>query len=74
MFIELKEKTYNELIDLLKSLEKFELIKSLEKGADDDFVPPVVNKKEIYSDDEGSAEEESLSGVTIDKNGFWSLR
>jgi|DEB0MinimDraft_10_1074344.scaffolds.fasta_scaffold04107_7 hypothetical protein len=74
MFIELKKKTYNELIDLLKSLEKFELIKSLENGADDDYVPPVVNKKEIYSEDEGSAEEESLSGVTIDKNGFWSLK
>jgi len=74
MFIELKKKTYNELIDLLKSLEKFELIKSLENGADDDYVPPVVNKKEIYSEDEGSAEEESLSGVTIDKNGLLSRK
>ena len=76
MFIEIRKDKYNELITLLKSLEKFELIKALEKGADDDYIPPPITKKEIYSDDEGSAtsEELDISSVIIDANGFWSLK
>ena len=75
MFIEITKDNYNELIALLKSLEKFELIKALEKGADEDYYPSAKKKKEIYSEDEGSAtsEELDMSDVIIDKEGFWSL-
>ena len=40
---------------------------------DEDYVPPKSVKKEMYSESEGSAEEEEYTYCTEDEEGFSSL-
>ena len=40
---------------------------------DEDYVPPKSVKKEMYSESEGSAEEEEYTYTTEDEEGFLSL-
>lgn len=72
--IELKKNVYVEILQLLESLEKNDLVEALVEGYDPDYTFPMRKpKKEPLSEDEGSATEEDVS-YTIDSEGFWSLK
>jgi hypothetical protein len=72
--IELSKTKYIEILELLKSLEKMDLVEALVEGYDPDYTFPIRKpKKEPLSEDEGSATEEDVS-YTIDSEGFWSLK
>ena len=74
MYIEIDKKILEEIIELLTSLEKKSLVSALNDAIDEDYSPPVICKKEFYSEDEGSATDEELCGVSVDYKGFWSLK
>ena len=72
--IEVSKKHYIEILELLKSLEKVELVEAMVEGYDPEYTFPIRKpKKEPLSDDEGSAPDEDVS-YTIDSEGFWSLK
>ena len=73
--IELQKTDYVQIIELLQSLEKTELVKAMSDGYDEEYTFPIRNpKKEPLSEDEGSASEEDVSGVLVDSEGFFSLK
>jgi len=73
--IELHKTDYVQIIELLKSLEKTELIQAMTDGYDEEYKFPMrAPKKEPLSEDEGSACEEDVSGAVMDSDGFWSLK
>jgi len=74
MYIEIDKKVIDEIIEILTSLEKKTLVSALNDAIDEDYSPPVICKKEFYSEDEGSATDEDLCGVSVDEDGFWSLK
>jgi hypothetical protein len=69
----LSKKILKEICDILKSEGRDDLIAILEDNNDHDYVPPKNLKLEYYSDDEGSATDESVS-FEVDDEGFMSLR
>jgi len=72
--IELKKNVYVEILELLKSLKKMDLVEAMVEGYDPEWKFPIRKpKKEPLSEDEGSAPDEDLS-YTIDEEGFWSLK
>ena len=76
MFVEIKKQYYNEILSLLKYMNKDHLVKALEQGSDSDYKPPLKITDDPYSSSEGSAEEEDvdMGDVHIDTSGFWSLK
>ena len=62
----------DEIISILAMVGRPDLIDALED--DEDYKPPLRVKKEILSDTEGSAEEESDYEVEVDEKGFQSLK
>ena len=68
----------NKIIKILREFDERDLITKLrihfEEILDEDYVPPKkIIKKEYYSDSEGSAEEEDITYITEDEQGFLSL-
>tara|TARA_R110001592_G_scaffold88473_1_gene260550 strand:+ start:243 stop:473 length:231 start_codon:yes stop_codon:yes gene_type:complete len=73
--IELHKTDYVQIIELLKSLEKTELVQAMTDGYDEEYTFPMRKpKNEPLSEDEGSASEEDVSGAVVDADGFWSLK
>ena len=76
MFVEIKKQYYDEILSLMKYMNKDHLVLALERGKDSDYKPPLKINDDAYSSSEGSAEEEDLDmgDVHIDTSGFWSLK
>jgi hypothetical protein len=69
--MKIDEEYLEEIISILAMHGRPDLIEILR---DDDYRPPLRVKKEILSDTEGSAEEESDYEVEVDEKGFQSLK
>jgi len=69
----LSGKVLDEICKILKSEGRDDLIAILVDANDADYEPPKYVKKEYYSDDEGSAVDESFD-VEEDEEGFLSLK
>ncbi len=63
----------DEICKILKSEGRDDLVAILVDDNDLDYVPPKYRKQEFYSDDEGSATDESYD-VEEDEEGFLSLK
>lgn len=65
-----------EIISILAKNGRPDLIKVLRQSRDDDYKPPQKKIKEYYEYYEGDGEDEKYdhSDVSIDANGFWSLK
>jgi len=75
--IEIPFDYYNELVTILRSTGRVDLIDIIKKGRDDNYRPTKKRKKELYSEEEGSAEEEAYyfgSSTDVDPAGFLSLK
>ncbi len=70
--IDLTQKQYDKLIKFLNDNNGTHIIKVIEKGRDDDYVPPSKEILDKYDYFEGSASEEDGEFV-IDESGFASL-
>ena len=70
--IDLTQKQYDKLIKFLNDNNGTHIIKVIQKGRDDDYVPPSKEKIDKYDYCEGSASEEDGEFV-IDESGFASL-
>ena len=72
---DLTQKQYDTLMKFLDDNNGSHIIKLLKKSRDDDYTPPPRSTKKIdrYDYCEGSAEEEALE-VSVDSEGFSSLK
>lgn len=70
---DLTQKQYEKLIQFLNDNNGKHIIKILEKGRDDEYIPPSKEKIDKYDYTEGSASEEELM-FEVDDSGFFSLR
>ena len=70
--MKIDEEYLEEIISILAMVGRPDLIDALED--DEDYTPPLRVKKEILSDTEGSAEEESDYDYEVDEEGFHSLK
>jgi len=70
------QSTFDEIISILAKNGRPDLISECVEHIkiDNDYKPPTFIKREKYSDDEGSAEEESDYSVEEDEDGFQSLK
>jgi len=70
-------KDVKEIIKVLRDNNKKDLVTKLqihfEELLDDDYSPPMIVKREKYSDTEGSAEEEEEYCFQTDEHGLLSL-
>ena len=71
MKIDVDEEYLEEIISILAMHGRPDLISVLK---DTEYKPPKKIKKEVLSDDEGSAASESDYEVEIDEDGFHSLK
>lgn len=71
ILIEINEESYEEIVSILAKNGRPDLISELR---DTEYKPPIRVRKEILSDTEGSAEEESDYEVEVDSEGFLSLK
>ena len=69
--MKIDEDELEEIISILAMHGRPDLIEILR---DDDYRPPLRMRKEILSETEGSAEEESDYDVEVDEEGFHSLK
>lgn len=69
----LSEKVLIEICEILKTEGRDDLVAILVDDNDVDYVPPKKIKYEFYSDDEGSATDESYD-FEVDANGFHSIK
>lgn len=69
----LDRESLREIIQILKEHKRKDLIEILQDACDEDYIPPRRIKRDIYSDDSGSAEEEEEYAVSVDADGFWSI-
>jgi len=69
----LSKKVLKEICDILKSEGRDDLVARLVDDNDHDYVPPTRYDSDSYSDDEGSATDESIS-FEVDDEGFMSLK
>tara|TARA_R110000796_G_scaffold48988_2_gene117231 strand:+ start:378 stop:611 length:234 start_codon:yes stop_codon:yes gene_type:complete len=70
--IDLSEKNYSKLITYLTDMKQASLIKMIQSGRDDDYVPKDDKKMDRYEYYSGSAEEEEYE-VEMDSLGRMSL-
>lgn len=70
------QSTFDELISILAKNGRPDLIAECQEHIkiDNNYEPPTFMRREIYSESEGSAEEESDYSVEEDEDGFESLR
>jgi len=68
--------TFDEIVSILAKNGRPDLIAECKEHIkiDNDYEPPSYMKKDKYSDNEGSAEEESDYEVQEDEDGFQSLK
>ena len=75
------KKCFDEIVSILNDAEREDLVEELlpfkNKIVDEDYKPTKLEikrsqKKEKYSDSEGSAEEETLT-YSVDQSGFYQL-
>jgi len=69
----LSEKVLIEICEILKTEGRDDLVAILVDDNDVDYVPPKNRKQEFYSDEEGSATDESYD-FEVDENGFHSIK
>jgi len=71
----LDRESLREIIQILKEHKRKDLIEILQDACDEDYKPPRSRrvKVDIYSESEGSAEEEEGYSVSVDADGLWSL-
>lgn len=69
--MKIDEDYLEEIISILAMHGRPDLIEILR---DEDYTPPLRVKKEVLSETEGSAEEESDYEVEVDEEGFQSLK
>ena len=69
----LDRESLREIIQILKEHKRKDLIEILQDACDEDYKPPRRIKRDIYSDDSGSAEEEEEYEVSVDSDGLWSI-
>lgn len=69
----LDRETLREIIKILKEHKRKDLIDILQDAFDPDYKPPRRIKRDFYSDDSGSAEEEEEYSVSVDSDGLWSI-
>jgi hypothetical protein len=69
----LSDKVLNEICEILKNEGRYDLVAILVDDNDSDYIPPKYVNKDFYSDDEGSATDESFD-VEEDDEGFLSLK
>ena len=74
---DMKKSDVKEILKILKQHDKKDLATKIrihfEEILDEDYVPPKTIRREVYSDSEGSAEEEEFTYATEDEEGFLSL-
>lgn len=74
---DLDSDTLEEIISILAKNGRPDLIAELRKSRDDDYKPPTKKIKEYYEyyeDYQTDEEKYDHSDVSIDSNGFWSLK
>jgi len=69
----LDRETLREIIQILKEHKRKDLIDILQDCCDEDYIPARRIKRDIYSESEGSAEEEEEYAVSVDADGLWSI-
>ena len=69
--LELKQKDYEKILDIIRQVDD-KLYKKILIARDDDYVPKTINKIDYYEFHEDEPEPEFE--VSIDSDGFWSLR
>jgi len=70
---DITDKQYETIIKFLNDNNGKHIITILEKGRDDDYIPPKKEKIDRYDYIEGSASEEEFD-VSTDASGFCSLK
>ena len=70
----LGKKILDEICKILKAEGRDDLVAILIDDQDPDYHPPSNMRLEYYSDDEGSATDESNYEVEMDEEGFLSIR
>lgn len=68
--------TFDEIVSILAKCGRPDLIAECKEHIkiDDDYKPPIRNRRDSLSDDEGSATSEEEYEVGIDEDGFQSLK
>ena len=74
IIFDLTQKQYETVVSFLNDNNGKHIIKLLEKCRDEEYIPPVEKKIDIYEVCEGSAEEEDEYEVEVDSSGFCSLK
>lgn len=74
--LELDNDVLEEITSILAQHGRPDLIAELRQSRDDDYKPVKKKIKEYYEYYEGDGEEEKYdhSDVSVDSNGFWSLK
>ena len=69
--LELKKEDYKKILDIIKPIDD-KLYKKILIARDDDFKPKPINKIDYYEFHEDEPEPEFE--VSVDSEGFWSLK
>ena len=69
--LELKHEDYKKILDIIKPIDD-KLYKKILKSRDDNYVPKKINEREHYEYHEDEPEPEFE--ISIDSDGFWSIR
>ena len=72
---QLERETLRQIVQILKENKRKDLIYILQDACDEDYKPPRSRrvKVDVYSESEGSAEEEEEYAVSVDSDGLWSI-
>jgi hypothetical protein len=70
------QSTFDEIVSILAKCGRPDLIAECKEHIkiDDDYKPPIRNRRDSLSDSEGSATSEEEYEVRIDEDGFQSLK
>ena len=71
---DLEEECYEEIKYILAKNGRPDLIQLLNAGRDNDYKPTRKEKLMSKTDDDCSSGEEESHEVSVDANGFWSLK
>ena len=70
----MEEESYEEIKSILAKNGRPDLIELLNAGRDNDYKPTRKEKLMAKTDDQCSSGEEESYEVSVDSNGFWSLK
>jgi len=71
---DLEEESYEEIKSILAKNGRPDLIELLNAGRDNHYKPTKKEKRIALNDDDCSSGEEESYEVSVDSNGFWSLK